>query len=255
MEIKLFGKSLFSYKSAKKDTLLEAVSSEKRESKYLPDFATLNLGSIPDVIEYVEFTSSNSDSAKAKDKPIKAEDGKTVTPKEVYNLKLLDDTSFKIIADSDYVDAQIAGFKDKLELVSSEEYDMRRGVTELSSILMRMENRKLYAKHIKFFEQYPYTSTAKINKVIAEHSNLKLGQIAQFVADMPKEAVKTMKDYSKECAALCGKQAVFYIIADKADFKKTEQRRDPILLAQSPFGHVWQILGAWDKEMMLLSEL
>ncbi len=44
-------------------------------------------------------------------------------------------------------------------------------------------------------------------------------------------------------------------IADKKDFEKKDKRRDPILLAQSPFGHFWQILGAWDKEMLFLEEL
>jgi uncharacterized lipoprotein len=72
---------------------------------------------------------------------------------------------------------------------------------------------------------------------------------------MPKEAVEVMKAYNAATGELCGKQAVFYIIADKKDFKKSDQRRDPILLAQSPFGHVWQILGAWDKEMIFVEEL
>ena len=64
-----------------------------------------------------------------------------------------------------------------------------------------------------------------------------------------------MKQYNKHTDELCSKQAVFYIIADKKDFERTSQRRDPILLAQSPFGHFWQILGAWDKEMILIEEL
>ena len=72
---------------------------------------------------------------------------------------------------------------------------------------------------------------------------------------MPKEAVAAMKEYNKGCDKLCGKQAVFYIIADKKDFEKTNKRRDPILLAQSPFVNRWQILGAWDKEMLFLEEL
>jgi hypothetical protein len=75
--------------------------------------------------------------------------------------------------------------------------------------------------------------------------------IAQFIAEMPKEAVEVMKQYNKATGELCD----FYNIADKKDFKKSDQRCDPILLAQSPFGHVWQILGAWDEEMMFVEEL
>ena len=97
--------------------------------------------------------------------------------------------------------------------------------------------------------------TTKINEILKAHDYLKLGQVAQFVADMPNEAIKAMKSYDEGVDKLCGKKAVFYIIADKKDFEKTQTRRDPILLAQSPFGHFWQIIGAWDREMLFLEEL
>jgi len=34
-----------------------------------------------------------------------------------------------------------------------------------------------------------------------------------------------------------------------------DEKRDPILLAQSPFGFYYNILGAWEKEMVYLPEL
>ena len=105
------------------------------------------------------------------------------------------------------------------------------------------------------FEKFPYTTNARIESVVKKHDNLQLGQVDQFVADMPDEAIEAMKEYNKATDKVCGKKAVFYIIADKKDFQKTQSRRDPILLAQSPFGHMWQILGAWDKEMLFLDEL
>lgn len=150
---------------------------------------------------------------------------------------------------------QLADFKDKLGLIKSEEYDMRRGVDEIASIITRLENRKKYAEVKEQYEEFPYTTTSKINALVKEQKHLKLGQVAQFLADMPKEATEAMKRYNKATNQLCGKQAVFYIIANKKDFEKTETRRDPILLAQSPFGHFWQILGAWDEEMLFLEEL
>ena len=39
------------------------------------------------------------------------------------------------------------------------------------------------------------------------------------------------------------------------EIQEKYKQRDPILLVQSPFGFYWQILGAWDKEMLILSEL
>jgi hypothetical protein len=55
--------------------------------------------------------------------------------------------------------------------------------------------------------------------------------------------------------ALCNKKAVFYLISEKKQQKEVLRRRDPILLAQSPFGFFWQILGAWDDEVKFLEEL
>jgi len=212
---------------------------------------------IPSGVMTVTGSSTNSVTATATTKKpkeeIKEED--KLTPKGVYNLKLLNDETFVLKTDPAYVDEQLNTFKDKLSLIKSEEYDMARGTREIASIVSRMENRKKYSEFKDFFEEFPYTTTGKIEDLVKAHGYLKLGQVAQFVADMPKEAVEKMKDYNKKTDKLCGKQAVFYIIADKKDFEKSNKRRDPILLAQSPFGHFWQILGAWSDEMLFLGEL
>lgn len=266
MEVKLFGKSLFSYN--KRDALIQSIGESAKESKYLPDFykgaqEAANWGAFNELV----VTSSGSILASNPAMPAgvttsmdiapapKKEEKKKHTPKEVHEMQMLNDKSFKLNLDPEYVKAQLEAFKDKLSLVKSEEYDMRRGVDEINSILVRLENRTKYSKTDKFFEQFPYTTSSKISALTKEHDHLKLGQIAQFVADMPKEAVDAMKQYNEATKAICDKQAVFYIIADKKDFQKTDSRRDPILLAQSPFGHFWQIIGAWDKEMMFLEEL
>lgn len=263
MELKLFGKSLFEFKGTGRGVVFDSLLSQgKSESKFLPDFHTMASGGMQ-IMEWSNELTTISNGVtgqlvavgptdKAKEA---APEEKKPTPKEVYELKTIHDGEFKLNVDPEYVDAQLADFRDKLTLVSSEEYDMRRGVTELTSIVLRLENRKKYASEKDFFEQYPYTTTSKLDKLVADQKHLKLGQVAQFVADMPKDAVKAMKDYNAAVGRLCGKQAVFYVVADKKDFKQSNQRRDPILLAQSPFGHVWQILGAWDEEMMFLEQL
>jgi hypothetical protein len=251
MEIRLFGKSLF--KATKGDALLQMATSQTQTSKFLPDFYTLNDGWNSSAIALwtndnvsVKKISEGNESPEKKDK---------LTPKGVYDLKMLNDKNFKLNTSPEYVDKQLADFKEKLSLIKSEEYDMRRGVNEISSVVVRLENRKKYETVKNIFEEYPYTTTTKINEVVKAHDYLKLGQVAQFVADMPNEAIKAMKTYDDGVNKLCGKKAVFYIIADKKDFEKTNTRRDPILLAQSPFGHFWQVVGAWDKEMLFLEEL
>jgi hypothetical protein len=261
MEIKIFGKSLFKF--SKNEALFVGINSSMKESKYLPDFYGRSFGggsmSIENVISSSFATELAGTGAVTKYAETKkeepAKEKEKITPKGVYNLQMLNDKSFKLKTEPTYLDNLIQSFKDKLSLIKSEEYDMRNGTQEIASILMRLENRKNYSDHKKVFEEFPYTTTNKINELVKEHDHLKMGQVAEFMADMPKEAIDVMKKYNKEVDLLCKKQAVFYIIANKEDFKKTEKRRDPILLAQSPFGHFWQILGAWDEEMMLIEEL
>lgn len=269
MEIKLFGKSLFSAKKNRAEILWgEATSPKMTESKFLPDFHNKqgSFGGSNWTESYVVVESSTGGSVAVPQSMIPKKgkkglkiDGRKVqiqlTPKGVYEGKFLNDDTFVLNTNEKYVDGQLADFKEKLTLIKSEEYDMKNGVEEISSMIQRLENRKKYPEVKEFFEKLPYTTSSKIAQITKTHDNLQLGQIAQFVADLPKEAVDIMKEYNENTKKVCGKQAVFYIIADKKDFKKSESRRDPILLAQSPFGHIWQILGAWDKEMMFLEEL
>lgn len=256
MEIKLFGRSLFEVNKLKGAAVLSDSMSQVKKSKYLPDFHQgFDQGTSMWGNSFISLTEATS-IVKVEAEPVKVEkEKKKFSPKEVYNLQMLHDKAFKLKADPTYVDEQIALFKDKLALITSEEYDTTRGTREIGSIVTRLENRKKYAENREFYEQFPYTTSGRIENVLKKHDYLKLGQVAQFLADMPREASDTMKAYNKATAKVCDLQAVFYIIADKKDFEKTTKRRDPILLAQSPFGHFWQILGAWDKEMLLVDEL
>jgi hypothetical protein len=178
-----------------------------------------------------------------------------LTSKGVYEARLLHDESFELNTDPEYVDGEVKEFQSKLALIKSEEWDVRRGVEEIASIVMRLENRKKYPDVKDLFEEWPYTMPSRVESVLKSNPHLKLGQVAEFLADLPKEATSAMKAYNDATKKVCEKQAVFYIVANKKDFERTSKRRDPILLAQSPFGHFWQILGAWDEEMLLLESL
>lgn len=257
MKVSLFGKELFSTESRADYPISLSMNSQK-ESKYLPDFQNA-MNNESAFYDLVQISGGAELAIPKKGKKVKAKKEKPKpagpTPKGVYQARLLHDETFKLNTDEKYIESQLQDFKDKLALIKGEEYDMRRGTEEIASVVMRFENRKKYADHRTFYEQYPYTVPSRIADVLKKHDHLKLGQVAQFLADMPKEATDVMKLYEAETMKVCGKKPVFYIIADKKDFQKSQQRRDPILLAQSPFGHFWQILGAWDEEMLLLEEL
>jgi hypothetical protein len=191
-----------------------------------------------------------------------------LTPKTVYDLKSLNANDFKINVHPDYIKTQVEDIDLKLELVGKkprkgnhplnfegELGSVRYGRQELESIRERLLNRSQLNLVKNVIEKYPHTTSALIQEVVTAHSNLRCEEAVGFIPDFPKDAVNAMKEYDSMCIKLCNKKTFFYVIADAKDFGVRNKRRDPILLAQSPFGHFWQILGAWDEEMVYLGDL
>lgn len=148
------------------------------------------------------------------------------------------------------LEEKIAMFKMKKDLIKSNHYCEK----EVIDFQLRLENRRKYDEHKEFFGKFDCTSSEKINKLVSRY-DLTLQTSDLFIATFPDDATKIMSEYTERTMALCGKKPIFYVIGEKKDFKKRYERNDPILLAQSPFGIYWDILGAWDKELLLLEEL
>lgn len=125
---------------------------------------------------------------------------------------------------------------------------------EIQSMLDRLNNRKRYAEFHDFFSRFQNTTDEKIDALLSKYE-LEKHPADIFIPEFPAEAAVIMKEYSDKVKELCGQMPVFYVIAPPALFRKAYEKRDPILLVQSPFGFYWQILGAWDKEMVMLTEL
>jgi len=264
MKLKLFGKEIFDFQVNRADQMSVPSIASVLTMTHLPDFRNMGHGgewsgnsvslsswTLDDAVMVAPDGKPAQAKAKAASKP---KERTTLSPKRVYEMKMLHDKVFSLNMDPKYVDQQIADFKEKLAMMKDPNYDYR-GSSEIGSIILRMENRKKYDTVRDVFEQFPYTTNKRIDSVLKNHDYLQLGEVSQFLADMPQEATAAMKKYNTATQKLCEKKAVFYIIANKKDFQKTSSRRDPILLAQSPFGHFWQIIGAWDDEMLFLDEL
>jgi hypothetical protein len=147
------------------------------------------------------------------------------------------------------LDDKIEVLKYKAQLIT-QSYSKR----EVEALIERLENRKKWHKFRNFFNEFQNTTDEKID-ILLEKYDLVMKTSDLFVPEFPDDAIAVMKKYTENMEKLCKKKPVFYVIAEPDKFKKAYERRDPILLVQSPFGFYWQILGAWDKEMILLSEL
>lgn len=258
----VFGKELFNF---------------RKPPVYMYDFAQhgiINSRESFDLMEYtirepipVSTIEESLKEVKKSEKPKKP----TIDPKALYDMKALNDREFTINIDPLYIVQQIEMVQEKLDIlgkkpkvkksrnpfegVENEFGAVKYGRIELESLMERLKNRRKIDGFEKLLEKYPHTTSKLLNKIIAEHSNLRAEPAAQFVPDFPREAINAMKEYDEMCVKLCNKRAIFYVVADKKDFEKIPTKRDPILLAQSPFGFFWQILGAWDDEMIYLGDL
>lgn len=208
----------------------------------------------------------------------KARAGTSKTPKEVYLLKSLNDDQYQIKLDPSYLKKTISSLERKAKILPSENVQHQPGMLVIGNgdgvnsreavlaMAERLNNRYNYhspildadfpnKKFSDFYEQFAYTSTAKINDVLATATNLRAGRSEKFIPELPDEAIDIIEEYTRFTLKLCGKKPVFYIIADKKDFGEVDRQRDPILLAQSPFAFSWQVLGAWDDEVQYLGDL
>lgn len=171
---------------------------------------------------------------------------KRYKPKEVFGE--LERTPSKV--DLENLDDKILVMKMKVNFIRKNEYAKK----EVIDMVTRLENRKKYEEHKEFFEKFDNTTTQKINDLINKYE-LVLRPSDLFIPSFPDEAIKTMSEFTETVQKICGKKPVYYVIAEAEKFKEESERNDPILLAQSPFGIYWYILGAWDEELVLLSEL
>ncbi len=263
--MKLFGKKLFGYKKPQEEYMYDFV-----RHGLLRGYSNNSWNGMVSVVGVVD-TPPNTQTKKI-------EEPKKTTPKELYDLQSLNDHDFKINISVEYIDEQVGLAQTKMCLYPTPKkkgvldrfrernanptpfgdglagYQMF-GKAELQSIIERLQNRRQLKSCTKVFDKYPYTTNTLIEQVLKDHKHLKCDTSQMFVPDFPKDAVQAMTEYNTTCVTLCGKKTHFYVIADKKDFEQVPHRRDPILLAQSPFGFFWQILGAWDEEMIYLGDL
>lgn len=126
---------------------------------------------------------------------------------------------------------------------------------ELKRMTLCLQNRKKWEEFKTYYTNFPLTNTENIEKLINKYAHLTVKESDIFIPEFPDDAIKVMEEYIKTTMDLCNLKPVFYVISKREDFGEKYKKRDPILIVQSPFGLFWNILGAWDEEMILLTEL
>ena len=114
-----------------------------------------------------------------------------------------------------------------------------------------LEARKKYLKLRGTFN-WEVTNDEKIIKLCKDYK-VRQVNLQGYYKTMPQEALDEMEAfiqvYDKVRTDI---EPVFSLIVDDGG---KETRKDPILLARSPFGKWWYVLGAWDKEIEIVDDL
>lgn len=133
---------------------------------------------------------------------------------------------------------------------------------EVKGLILCLQNRKKYDQpseeagvtYREFFSRFDTTDEQRIATFLKKHQ-LVMKEADIFIPELPDDAIHTVTMFTKICEELCEKRPQLFVIANNVQFRTADNKRDPILLAQSPFGFYYYILGAWDEEMLYLPEL
>lgn len=129
--------------------------------------------------------------------------------------------------------------------------DLGLRAEEENQALIWLTARKKGAKLLEKFI-WPVTTQEKVNQLLSKYK-LTRATINQYHLALPEEAIDEMEKFVSLWKKVTKAKPEFVILADIV--KEKTKRRDPILLASSPFGAYFFVLGAWDKEVQIMHEL
>lgn len=170
-------------------------------------------------------------------------------PVEVYN-ELVSEAPEINMAN---LDGQIALVKRRLRMF--EELSVSAG--DEKEALGFLEARKKAKKGKPSF-RWAVTTHTMIQDLLKKYK-LAYVDFGMYAKNVPMEAIDELEAFCEEYSKVRDDKPVLRLIIDDApapgEKVSKERKKDPILLASSPFGKFFYILGAWDKEVQVVDEL
>ena len=118
--------------------------------------------------------------------------------------------------------------------------------------------RKIFRKNPKVLDSWPIVTEANINDLLKKYKlrRARLGN-GMYESLCPNDALKAMEDYTKVWNDLWPsiEKPEIILIINESVYNEIQRKKDPILLAKSPLGNWWHLLGAWDKEVEYVSDI
>lgn len=146
------------------------------------------------------------------------------------------------------LDGQIKLVKERIKVLKQHTRNINLKHEEIA--IDYLKARKKYLKYKDLFK-WAITNEDMINKLCKKYK-VKMVSFNDYYRNIPKEGVDEIKKFGEAFYNVSNKDPVFKLIIDDGG---RETKKDPILLAFSPFGNWHYILGAWDKEVEIVDDL
>jgi hypothetical protein len=146
----------------------------------------------------------------------------------------------------DGIDQQIKIVQKRIRILKEQNCNVRDEEEALSYLKARTKYKKVH----KDFK-WAISNQEMIDKLQKKYK-VQLVGFAAYTKCVPNEALDELDKYLDAYHSIRKDDPELKLITD---YEGPEHRRDPILLARSPFGRWWYVLGAWDKEVEIVDDL
>lgn len=158
--------------------------------------------------------------------------------------------------DLNSLNKKIALVKQRKDII--EKMIKKQPATDEIEALGFLEARKKYTKYKDLFK-WSITTFELIDKLLKKYK-LKILDLSSTTGHkiIPMEGLLELKKFINAYQKVRNDEPILKIILDDSDNQQAKEKRrraDPIILASSPFGKWFYILGAWDKEIEYIEDL
>jgi hypothetical protein len=150
---------------------------------------------------------------------------------------------------------QVGAIDDQIKIVKARLKVLKRfnGQTGDELLALRyLKARKRFTKNEKLFP-WAITTDAMISELVKKYQ-VQFVNFGSYSKSVPIEATDQLEKFSTAWEKTVDDEFTPDIKLI-TDYKGPEHKKDPILLAESPFGAWWYVLGAWDKEVEIVDDL
>ena len=140
-----------------------------------------------------------------------------------------------------------------IKIVKKRIVDLKRirvSPSDEKKALAYLEARKSFIKYKDLFK-WRVTTTQLVDKLCRKYK-MQMTSINMSYKNLPSKAFDELNKFQDAYKKVSKAIPEFVLIVDEGG---PEDKKDPILLANSPFGQWWYVIGAWDEPVAVIDSI